>query len=55
MDFEIVSFDVYPDEPWRSRLQRGEITPAQLQEAMRMYANVIMETTIVMRAVKGGK
>ena len=54
VDFEIVSFDVLPDEPWRGRLQRGEIQPAQLQEAMRMYANVIMETTIVMRAVKDG-
>ena len=54
VDFEIVSFDVLPDEPWRGRLQRGEIQPAALQEAMRMYANVIMETTIVMRAVKAG-
>ncbi|MDP6567436.1 MAG: hypothetical protein QF578_21580 [Alphaproteobacteria bacterium] len=54
VDFEVVSVDVVPDEPWRGRLQRGEIQPAQLQEAMRMYANVIMETTIVMRAVKGG-
>ncbi len=54
VDFEIVSFDVVPDEPWRGRLQRGEIQPAALQEAMRMYANVIMETTIVMRAVKAG-
>ncbi|NQV60281.1 MAG: hypothetical protein HQ502_11475 [Alphaproteobacteria bacterium] len=54
VDFEIVSFDVLPDEPWRGRLQRGEMQPAALQEAMRMYANVIMETTIVMRAVKSG-
>jgi hypothetical protein len=52
VDFEIVSFDVLPDEPWRGRLQRGEMQPAALQEAMAMYANVIMETTIVMRALK---
>ena len=52
VDFEIVSFDVLPDEPWRGRLQRGEMQGSELQEAMRMYANVIMETTIVMRAVK---
>ena len=50
VNFEIVSFDVLPDEPWRGRLQRGEMQPRELQEAMRMYANVIMETTIVMRA-----
>jgi hypothetical protein len=54
VDFEIVSFDVLPDEPWRSRLQKGKIKPAELQEAMRLYNNVIMETTIVMRAVKDG-
>ena len=47
VDFEIVSFDVLPDETWRGRLQRGE-----MQEVMRMYANVIMKTTIVMRAIK---
>ena len=54
VDFEIVSFDVLPDEPWRSRLQKGKINSAELQEAMRLYNNVIMETTIVMRAVKDG-
>jgi len=54
VDFEIVSYDVVPDEPWRGQLRRGEITPQDLQQAMRMYANVIMETTIVLRAVKGG-
>ncbi len=52
VDFEIVSFDVVPDEPWRGRIKRGEIKSDQLQEAMRMYANVIMETTIVMRTIK---
>lgn len=52
VDFEIVSFDVVPDEPWRGRLKRGEIKSAQLQQAMHMYANVIMETAIVMRTIK---
>ena len=52
VDFEIVSFDVVPDEPWRGRIKRGEIQSNQLQEAMRTYANVIMETTIVMRTIK---
>jgi len=54
VDFEIVSFDVLPDEPWRGRLQRGKIQPAALQEAIRMHASVIMWITIVMRAVKAG-
>lgn len=52
IDFEIVKVDVVPDEPWRGRLQRGEISMQDLQQAMRMHANVIMETTIVLRAVK---
>jgi len=52
VDFEIVSYDVIPDEPWRGRMQRGEMTPQELQQAMRMYANVIMETTIVLQPVK---
>jgi hypothetical protein len=52
VDFEIVSFDVLPDEPWRGRVQRGEMQAAELQEAMHLYNNVIMETTIVIRAVK---
>ena len=47
-------YDVLPDEPWRGHLQRGKIQPAALQEAIRMYANVIMWITIVMRAVKAG-
>ena len=52
VDFEIVSFDVVPDEPWRGQIKRGDIQSDQLQEAMRIYANVIMETTIVMRTIK---
>jgi SAM-dependent methyltransferase len=52
VDFEIAKFDVLPDEPWRSRLQKGEIKPQDLQQAMRLYNNVIMETTIVLRARK---
>jgi hypothetical protein len=52
VDFELTKVDVVPDEPWRSRLQRGEITAAELQAAMRMHANVITEMTIVLRAVK---
>ena len=52
VDFEIVSFDVVPDEPWRGQYKRGEIKPDQLQKAMRMYANVILETAIVIRTIK---
>ena len=47
-----LSVDMLPDEPWRGRLQRGEMQPGELQQAMRLYNNVIMETTVVMKAVK---
>lgn len=52
VDFDIVSVDVVPDEPWRGQLQRGEIKMAELHQAMRLYNNVIMESTIVLKAVK---
>ena len=52
VDFDIVSVDLLPDEPWRGQLQRGEIKTAELQQAMRLYNNVIVESTIVLRAVK---
>ncbi len=52
VDFEIADVQMLPDEPWRGRFQRGEINQADLHQAMRMYNNVIMETTITWRAVK---
>ncbi|SLN20302.1 class I SAM-dependent methyltransferase [Oceanibacterium hippocampi] len=54
VDFEIQSVNVLPDEPWRSRFQKKEINGNQLAEAARLYNNVIMETTIVLRAIKTG-
>jgi hypothetical protein len=52
VDFEIVDVNVIPDEPWRGRFSRNEITQSDLAQAMRMYNNVIMESTIRLRAVK---
>lgn len=54
IDFDLVSVDMTPDEPWRGRLQRGEIKTADLAAAMRQYNNVILETSVVLRAVKPG-
>jgi len=52
IDFELVSVDIVPDRPWREKVERGEITMQQLSEAARDMNNVIVETTIVMRALK---
>lgn len=52
VDFELVSVNMNPDEPWRGRLARGEISVDELQEAARQYNNVVSEVTIVLRAVK---
>lgn len=52
VDFAIASVNMTPDEPWRGRFQRGEITAADLAQAARMYNNVITEFTVVLKAVK---
>lgn len=55
VDFEIVSATMVPDEPWRSDLTRGRLDNAGLAQAMRRFNNVIKETEIVLRVVKGAR
>lgn len=52
IDFKVENISFNPDEPWRGRYQRGEIDFAGLNEAMRMYNNVVSEVTITLHAVK---
>ncbi len=52
IDFAIASATMVPDEPWRGRLERKEITPRDLAAAVRQLNNVVKETEIVLRAVK---
>ena len=52
VDFEVVSADATAAEPWRTRLQKREITPKELSFAARTYWNVISATDIVLRVVK---
>lgn len=52
VDFELVSVNMTPDEPWRGRLERREITPKDLAQAMRLHNNVIIEMTVELRCVK---
>jgi Methyltransferase domain len=52
VDFELVSVDMTPDEPWRGRLQQKKMTTQELAQAMRQLNNVILEIDIRLRAVK---
>ena len=52
VDFEVVSVNMRPDEPWRTQLQSGQLSSADLARAMRQLNNVVKETEIVLRAVK---
>jgi hypothetical protein len=52
VDFEIEAVNYVPDEPWRGKIMRQEMTMPQLMEAAKMYNNVISEINIVLRAVK---
>jgi hypothetical protein len=53
VDFDIASHEIVYDQPWRGRLERGEITRAQASEAARTYLNVIQEHRFVLVARKG--
>lgn len=52
VDFEIDTIDMTPEEPWIGRLERGEITDAEMDYALRTYNNVVSQTKIVLRAIK---
>ena len=52
VDFVIESVTMSPDEPWRGRLRKGEISQADLTQAMRLHNNVIVETSVVLKAIK---
>ena len=52
IDFDIGKVSMAPDPYWGRKLQRGEITKEQLNEAALMYNNVVGAVTVVMHAVK---
>ncbi len=55
IDFDVVSSKHTLDEPWLSRVQRRQISQADLELAARQFNNVIVQTTIELKAVKGEK
>lgn len=52
VDFAIESVSIMLDEPWKGRLERKEMSQADLQHAARSHNNVIKQITLVIRAVK---
>jgi len=52
VDFEIETIDMTLAEPWIGRLERSEITEAELEYAARTFNNVVQQTKIVLRAIK---
>jgi hypothetical protein len=52
VDFEIVSTALALEPIWRSKLELKKITEVELLLAMKERSNVVVETTIVLRAVK---
>jgi hypothetical protein len=55
VDFDVVRSTHKLDEPWLGRRQRGQISQAELEHAVRQLNNVVMQTTIELKAVKATK
>lgn len=52
VDFEIASATLIPKSEWLGRLQRGEISEAELRSAGNSQWNVYVGTQIILRAIK---
>lgn len=52
VDFELTGVTQAIDEKWMAKLQKGEITQEQLNEACELYNNVVKETRMTLRVRK---
>jgi hypothetical protein len=52
IDLEMVSATFVPDQPWRGRLERGEMDNQQFSEAAKNLNNVVVETKVVLKVIK---
>ncbi len=52
VDFDVAKVDMTPAEPWRTQFRKGKLKPAELNDAMRRFNNVILETNVVLKVVK---
>jgi len=52
VDFEITQTTIVLDKDWKTRYDQGEFSNVEMVRAIREYNNVVLETSVVMRAVK---
>jgi hypothetical protein len=52
IDFALQSVNMALDEPWLGKLQRGELSEADIRQAVRSHNNVVSALTIVVKAIK---
>ncbi len=52
VDFEVESFKYSLDDPWLTRLAKGELTQADILDAERKYCNVVSVIEIIWRVRK---
>lgn len=52
VDFEIVQTTIVLDKDWRSRYDLGKVSNLEMARAIRELNNVVLETQIILRAVK---
>ncbi|HEY4922650.1 MAG TPA: hypothetical protein VII40_21300 [Xanthobacteraceae bacterium] len=55
IDFDIVGSKYVLDELWLGRAQRGQVSKAEIDQAARQFNNVVMQTTIELKAIKAKK
>lgn len=53
VDFEIAESEITLDEPYKSKFELGVLSKTELLQAIRQYNNVVKESRIVLRVVKG--
>jgi len=52
VDFEVVSVEATLEEPWASKVKKGEMTEKHVARDARVYNNVVRELRIIMEAIK---
>jgi len=52
VDFNIQGVNMALDEPWHGKLQRGEMSEADMKSVVRGQNNVVSVITVVMKAIK---
>jgi len=52
IDFALQGVNMALDEPWLGRFQRGELSEADMRQAVRSHNNVVSALTVVVKAVK---